>query len=320
VRSRPDAAVTGASIVIATRDRPESLRRSLAALRQEADGAEIIVVDNAPTAGVADIARDFGAAYLAEPQPGLCRARNRGACAASGEVVAFIDDDAVPQAGWLEAHMAAQRDPRIGATTGRVLAAPVGSRVARAYEDEDLGGAPMRFARGLPDWFGRANFGGVGIGTNMAFRRACFATGWGFSEGLGYGTAGPSGDENLAFYDLLAAGWAIAYVPEAVVHHDAPLTEAAIAVRRSMIVRDGALYALAVAVERRPARGPVLHYAFRAARKGRPSWRRTGGRGPGTGALLFAAAAALPRYARARHAAGGPITSPSARPPLSPHA
>ena len=72
---------------------------------------EVIVVDNNSTDDTAGVVRQCASAlqrvvpvqYQHEPVQGLSRARNAGVRAARGEIVAFLDDDAVPHAGWLDA-------------------------------------------------------------------------------------------------------------------------------------------------------------------------------------------------------------------------
>ena len=91
-------------MVICTRDRPEPLRRALVSLSEqtiERSRFEVIVVDNG--GGVEDLARSAGAdIVLREREPGASRARNSGWRAASSELIAFLDDDAVAASDWLE--------------------------------------------------------------------------------------------------------------------------------------------------------------------------------------------------------------------------
>jgi len=91
------------TVVICTRDRPEELDRCLDAVGAVAyPSFDVLVVDNGSSAsGVRAIAQRWGARCVVEPRPGLSRARNRGAREARGELVAYLDDDARPEPGWL---------------------------------------------------------------------------------------------------------------------------------------------------------------------------------------------------------------------------
>ena len=62
---------------------------------------EVIVVDDGSTDATAAIARSYGAQVVSTPNQGLSAARNVGLRTASGEIVAYIDDDAYPEPDWL---------------------------------------------------------------------------------------------------------------------------------------------------------------------------------------------------------------------------
>ena len=93
------------SIVIPTYNRKDTLRRCLAAATsQDYPDYEVIVVDDASTDGTDEmVRREFPQVrYIRqEPNRGPAAARNRGIEAATGEVIAFTDDDCVPPPGWL---------------------------------------------------------------------------------------------------------------------------------------------------------------------------------------------------------------------------
>ena len=94
-----------ATVIVCTRDRPASLRRTLGSLLEgDYPHYEILVVDNDPAKpATRSLVADLGGnvRYSAEPLPGLSRARNRGVREARGEVLAFIDDDVIADRGWL---------------------------------------------------------------------------------------------------------------------------------------------------------------------------------------------------------------------------
>ncbi len=94
------------SVVIAVRNRPEGIRRAIEGVLRGTvprERFELIVVDNGSTDGTAAVAAAAGARVIDEAVPNRCRARNRGADAAAGKWLAFIDSDCVPEPGWLDA-------------------------------------------------------------------------------------------------------------------------------------------------------------------------------------------------------------------------
>jgi cellulose synthase/poly-beta-1,6-N-acetylglucosamine synthase-like glycosyltransferase len=270
------------SVVVCTRQRAAALERCLAGLRDlDYPRYEVVVVDNTPgDESVKGLADAVGARWVVEPTAGLSRARNTGARVAQGELIAFIDDDAVAERRWLAAHAAAFRDQSVSVTTGRNLpstpATPLMQEWAAA---EDLGDTPFRVDRTAPHWFERANFGGVGVGMNMAFRSKLFASGWGFRESLGLGNQDELlGEENYAFFTLISQGHAVAYLPDAVVYHERPANVAELERRKRRLVRGGAAYFVMLLVEHPEFRTRTLRYALTTFRGTRRPWRGTSDR------------------------------------------
>ena len=264
------------TVVIPTRDRSDVLGRCLRSLARLPESPQLIVVDNSTgDPRVRAAAEAVGATVIVEPRIGVSRARNAGGRAAAGALVAFIDDDAVPEPDWLTHHVRALQDPRISGTTGRVLAAPAGSEAAEAYAalaTEDLGDIPFRIDRHSPWWFERANFGGVGVGPNIVLRRRLFLDGWGFPEHLGPADGIP-GEEHYALYSLIREGHTIAYIPESVVHHDAPPDALERERRRLRVLRGSAVYLVMLLVEERGYRMRAARYALHSMRGRTRAWR-----------------------------------------------
>ena len=267
-----------ASVVVPTASqRPEALRRCLDALCDLGPGShELIVVDNSPgDATTRELAAGAGARYLCEPLPSASRARTLGARVARGQIVAFTDDDAVVEPGWLEAHVAAFSDPAVAATTGRILPLAEPGADARSWAEtagDDLGERPISLDLGVEDWFERANFGGLGYGPNMAFRRDLFAAGWGLHEDLGPPLT-MLGEEPFAFFELIAAGWRVDYVPGARVKHGAIVTAADVDRYRRRLFRGLSPYVLFLLREARGHRRQTLRYLAQAAQGKRREWR-----------------------------------------------
>jgi glucosyl-dolichyl phosphate glucuronosyltransferase len=118
------------SVVIATRDRPEILRRSLSSLLADVPTAprEIIVVDNGGSddtaALVVELAERHPSAQLrvvSEQRVGVSNARNRGVSEGQVDAILFFDDDILVSQGWTDALCAALGRPRVVAAAGRVI-------------------------------------------------------------------------------------------------------------------------------------------------------------------------------------------------------
>jgi glycosyltransferase involved in cell wall biosynthesis len=120
--SRKDTDLT-ATVIICTRNRVALLRKCLEALTVlEPPADEILVVDN--SAGDRDtelVAREFAVRYIVEPTPGLSRARNRGFAESHTDIVAYLDDDAVPDKSWLRFILDPFRDARVAVVSGDTL-------------------------------------------------------------------------------------------------------------------------------------------------------------------------------------------------------
>ncbi|MFP5219535.1 MAG: glycosyltransferase family 2 protein [Actinomycetes bacterium] len=112
------------TVVVATRNRPESLQHCLASLAADPappGGREVLVVDNAPDRRTEDVATAAGATWLPEPQPGKSHALNTGVATARGDAVLFLDDDVVVRPGWTRALADAVTRPGVGVAGGRLL-------------------------------------------------------------------------------------------------------------------------------------------------------------------------------------------------------
>jgi glycosyltransferase involved in cell wall biosynthesis len=208
------------TVVICTRDRPECLDRCLEALsRVTYPNFEVLVVDNAPSDDRArQVAERWSARHVVEPDLGLDRARNTGARLAAGKIIAYTDDDAVPQPDWLTHLVAGFRDPKVMVVTGRNVP-PDGLAQTHPHLVTDLGPEARRLDLTHPLWFEMANFGGIGTGSNMAFRRSAFDVGPGFDVRLDRGAPLHGGGEHHAFFSVIESGYAILYTPAAEVIH-----------------------------------------------------------------------------------------------------
>jgi len=266
------------TVVICTRDRPELLDRCLAAVARLAyPHYDVLVVDNAPSDDRARlVASRHGARYLLEPVTGLSRARNLGARAVSSAVVAYLDDDSIPEPDWLDRLALEFRDPEVMAVTGRILAigAPVESDWLRAWRQSlDCGDQRRIVDQRAPAGFELANCGGVGDGGNMALRRWAFEIWPGFHERLGRGALVPGGEEHHAFFSLIARGYRVVYTPHARVWHPYPATLGEL---RARLLRDRAAasgYMTLLFAEEPAYRRAVCRYVAQWLAGTRRAWR-----------------------------------------------
>jgi cellulose synthase/poly-beta-1,6-N-acetylglucosamine synthase-like glycosyltransferase len=172
-----------------------------------------MVVDNSEgNNDTRKVAQDYGARYLIEPVRGLSRARNRGLAECFTDIVAFLDDDAIPAQEWLGALVAPFSNNKIAAATGKVFPLDVDPT-------EISPESPITLTNRDRHWFERATFGGMGLGCNMALRRsACL--GWNvFDERLGRGAPFHIGEETFALAGVISRGYIATYLPSAVVFH-----------------------------------------------------------------------------------------------------
>lgn len=171
-----------ASVVIPTLRRTDRLGSLLEALCAQIDEAgaggtvEIVVVDNCHEASARDVvARSGGASYVHEPRTGIAVARNSGVAAAQGRQVIFIDDDELPQPGWLAAFLGclsaegADSSAHFGPIDAEYAAPPAGALQPAL---EQIFSRRLRVADGQDITAMRAY---LGTGNCMLPRRLCLA-------------------------------------------------------------------------------------------------------------------------------------------------
>jgi glycosyltransferase involved in cell wall biosynthesis len=201
------------SLVVATVGRAEPLERLFESLLDQGSEFETIVVDQNEDDRVAKIVGRYvdrlDLRHL-KSTPGLSRARNVGLAAATGEIVAFPDDDCWYRAGTLPAVWEAfEARPECDGLTG----------VAR---DED--GTPVGSAHwdAEPGWLSKANVWRRGCSITIFLRRSLLERIGGFDERLGAGAGTPYGacEETDLLLKALEAGSRIWFNPALVVHHE----------------------------------------------------------------------------------------------------
>lgn len=210
------------TVVICTHDRPSDLGRCLQGLAELEDEVEVIVIDSASEPPLREVVDDFSPSlrsltYSYEPRPGLSRARNRGLELARSELVAFLDDDTVPERKWARHLVRPFRDPNVVCVGG----------ACRALFDSDR---PAWLSDRVLQFAGVTRFGAVArrarssaeypFGANICFRRRQLLELGGFSTKLGrIGATLLSGEEQDAIERLRRAGGSIWLEPAAIVDH-----------------------------------------------------------------------------------------------------
>lgn len=206
------------SVVIVSRNRSSNLRRLLSSLRYLTypDFEVIVVSDVNPIEAFPDIWHVGRIKFTALESPSIAIARNRGLKMASGEIVAFCDDDAVPEPTWLTHLVAPFADASVGAAGGYVRGRNGFSFQSKARRFDRFGRhLDIVFENEAPKVFQGTEDSGIKTeGTNCAFRRTALIELGGFDPAYHYFL-----DETDLNYRMGLAGWKTAIVPLAQVHH-----------------------------------------------------------------------------------------------------
>jgi glycogen synthase len=205
------------SVVINTYNRGPSLQRTLEALRyQTYPDFEVVAVHGPCTDDTPAVLAEFPDARTAAcPEVHLSKSRNVGIHVAAGDVVAFIDDDAIPEPNWLADLAAAYDSGRVGGAGGLVY---------------DHTGVALQYRYSVCNRLGEPDFeacppfdeylqpGGERFvylqGTNASFRRACLTEVGGFNEEIEYYL-----DETEVCLRVIDRGYVLKPLDRAVVHH-----------------------------------------------------------------------------------------------------
>jgi len=220
------------SIIIASKGRYEGLQRLFGSLKALQDRAairpEILVVNNAddgaPEYRLAEMVnalnQEIGGvrclrdARIPPPRP-KCQGQNLAIRAATGSILAFIDDDVEVVPDWLAAIKNFFRQHSYDAMQGAILMPPA------VQADQNFLRVWNRY-RTIP----YINYGEQVMeiftltGPNMAIRREIFDRVGLFDERLGPGRSGMSEDVEFA-QRMLSSGKRIGYEPAAAVYHEA---------------------------------------------------------------------------------------------------
>jgi cellulose synthase/poly-beta-1,6-N-acetylglucosamine synthase-like glycosyltransferase len=180
--------MTRISVVVPAYNAERTLERCLQALHaQSLPAYEILVVDDGSSDATASIAERFARVLRNTRAKGAGGARNTGALAATGEVIAFTDSDCVPNPDWLANIARALEEDGVGAVAGG-YAGHVGAGFVGVFADLEL---RMR-RRKAPDYVPTA------VSNNFAVRTALFREVGGFPENF----AGATLEDMAASFQL----------------------------------------------------------------------------------------------------------------------
>ena len=226
-RPRPSRRPTLPAITVAipTRNRPADLAVCLDFLRMQTGPSphEVIVVDNAPSNAETKnlVEGREGVRYVVEHVQGASFARNRALAEATGEIVAFVDDDTRPPPGWLHSvAVVFALAPEVGVCSGPVVPAELETEAQELFERR--GGFTQTFERLVLDRDAPGRpllVGALACGCNLAVRKDALRRLGGFDVALGAGTPAVGGEDYDVVYRMLAAGHLFAYEPSTLLRH-----------------------------------------------------------------------------------------------------
>lgn len=210
------------SIIICTYNRDKFFSEALESLIKQTENPknfEILIVNNNSTDNTENISKEFiqqhpelEINYINEPRQGLSFARNKGIKVAKGEIIAFMDDDAIARKDYVEKIVLNfEKYTEYGAVGGKVI--PI-------YGDNEQ--EPVWMSKYIQGVVSKVDYGDktkpfskkYPAGCNMVFRKEIFQKYGYFNTNLVY-----RGDDKYIFYKLKKHGEKILYAPDVLVYH-----------------------------------------------------------------------------------------------------
>jgi glycosyltransferase involved in cell wall biosynthesis len=221
-----------ASVIVCTYRRNECLEKCLRSLAVQTvghDRYEILLVNNHPADDLSDLVDELREELFADrpdrlrlivcPLKGLSFARNAGIGEARGDVLCFVDDDAVADGDWLEGILETfHEDPCRGVVGGHILLVP--PEPGPRWLQPDMWGFWSHFEPGYPEVKEVENWWEFPWGANWSARRDVLLKIGGFR--YGYGRKGDDfggGEEVVAAALARRIGYTVAIQPGSVVYH-----------------------------------------------------------------------------------------------------
>ena len=232
------------SVIICTCNGSERLKVALESLRNMEVASdiqwELLVVDNNSSDDTSEVIQNFARTsgldvkYLFEGNQGLSHARNRGLMNASGEIIAFTDDDCIVDKSWITSILKEfTSDKALSGLGGRVELYNKNDRpvTIRTFRDRVLFSSPNQLFNLLP-------------GCNMGFVREVFDDVGMFDPNFGAGTKIASAEDSDFFYRAYRKGFKMIYSPDVLVYHNhGRRTDSQVrALNRGYVIGRGAFY------------------------------------------------------------------------------
>lgn len=212
--------VTNITVAIPTVDRPAELTRCLDGLFKGTTlPAEVLVINQGnyhmvePVLKLFRLQHSTPIIHCSQPPKGTSAARNLATNQAHCNIIAFTDDDCVPDPNWL-VHIEKMliSNPVADAVTGSIQ--PLGAGNSDEFP------ISIRDSKKEMTFQGRALPWHVGSGGNFAIRRTWLFLVGGSDERLGPGSPGKAAEDTDLFYRLLREGAVIQYKPDLVIYHE----------------------------------------------------------------------------------------------------
>ena len=219
-----------ASVIIPTYNRSDKLNLVLEALSKQSlppDKYETLVVDNNSRDNTKETVQQciqrfprLNIRYLFEGKQGLNFARNLGVQQARADVLVFLDDDAIPETGRLQALLSVHDDPKIGCVGGKITPGfPKGTRLPR-WLSPIFNGYFSGFDPGGNQNKELTENNYFPYGANISFKKEAIISAGFFNPKLDRcGGNLIAGGETEMCLKIRRMGWKILYTPHATVHH-----------------------------------------------------------------------------------------------------
>jgi len=219
------------SVIICTCNRYEAITRTIdSILANDIEAYELIIIDQSDDQTrmqkiLNRYVKRYPVKYIRDDGKGLSRARNIGIEHASGNIIAFTDDDAFVDKNWIRStiHVFELSDYNVGVAGGKII--PVYEEINPEWK------IPERWEYFLPSITHDSKIGpfdkGLPAGANICFARKVFEVAGRFDENLGVDASKKiylCGEDSDMVLKARSAGFDIIYNPESVVYHPVPLS------------------------------------------------------------------------------------------------